>query len=641
MSGKQADAATLAELEAAKQQLQKEEQAVIELRAERERLSAAVAAANAGSTEREQQQTAALAAAGAEAKEAQEKLATALAQKQELETALEATRSGAQAAEAASAASAPALPTVEPTQPLPEAPPQPEAALSAEREQEIRNECEAKFKEDKLRIREEFESRLKAKLQSVVEDFEAKQAAKIKEVEDQHKEKEVQGSESVSKALEDQKQQLLKKFQDKWAFERAEFDRSQQQQRDQFAEKLSAVEGQYREQIGALEKNVQDGSKTKADEVLHLQKCHALQTQELEAELQSVRTALAKRDAEAQNLQAERQDGITANAELEKSRVAMEELRKQMGQREKDAADQLREANERAQRATLLQRENEELRKEAAEDGQKYHRVMQGIVEAQEQRVRLETLLEQERQAHRDAVESKGEELQAEFDSQMADLRSSTDKRARELELEKQKLEFEHGNFSKELDRVRGLLDAKTKELRDKTKEFAEGMVGSSSIELANKVGGPAGPSSVGVGMSSVVDHQHHHLGQSPSHLIGGTSAAASASATNIQHTLEVDHLRKKLGEQTKRIEVLVCEKSALNLEIQNMSRRLDLESLGVEFREFAPRKVHHGIIVFDEYCQKGLLYLQKTPNVRVGLFGYLIIALALNVFMCARFLLG
>ena len=65
------------------------------------------------------------------------------------------------------------------------------------------------------------------------------------------------------------------------------------------------------------------------------------------------------------------------------------------------------------------------------------------------------------------------------------------------------------------------------------------------------------------------------------------------------------------------------------------------MESLGAEFREFAPRKVHHGIIAFDEYCQKGLVFLQKTPNVRVGMFTYLLVALLLNLFMCARFLLG
>merc|ERR1711963_391528 len=108
-----------------------------------------------------------------------------------------------------------------------------------------------------------------------------------------------------------------------------------------------------------------------------------------------------------------------------------------------------------------------------------------------------------------------------------------------------------------------------------------------------------------------------------------------------VAHSLEVDHLRKKLADQTKRIEVLVCEKSALNLEMQNMTRRLDIEAfMGSEFREFAPRKVHGWVIHFDEYCQQGLMYIQKTPNIRVGIFAYLIVAFVLNLYMCCRFLL-
>ena len=108
-----------------------------------------------------------------------------------------------------------------------------------------------------------------------------------------------------------------------------------------------------------------------------------------------------------------------------------------------------------------------------------------------------------------------------------------------------------------------------------------------------------------------------------------------------VAHTLEIDHLRKKLAEQSKRIEVLVCEKSSLSLEMQNSRSSRSIESImGTEFREFAPRKVHRFIIQFDEKCQQVLLTLQKTPNARVLLFGYVCVALFLNMYMAARFLL-
>ena len=77
---------------------------------------------------------------------------------------------------------------------------------------------------------------------------------------------------------------------------------------------------------------------------------------------------------------------------------------------------------------------------------------------------------------------------------------------------------------------------------------------------------------------------------------------------SGIAQSLEVDHLRKKLAEQSKRIEVLVCEKSSLTLEMQNGRQKNSIESImGSEFREFAPRKVHRFIIQFDEKCQQAL----------------------------------
>ncbi len=255
-----------------------------------------------------------------------------------------------------------------------------------------------------------------------------------------------------------------------------------------------------------------------------------------------------------------------------------------------------------------LTRENEELRKEAEEEGQKYHRLMQGIVEAQEQRVRLETLLEQEKSKHREAVETSNDHLQQEFDAQMKQLKDTHQQKHRDLELQKQKLEYESANYQKEIERQQQVIDAKSKEIRMKDKELAQNAASGSVIK-------------------PLVDPTASTTGN-------------KQNSPTIQHALEIDHLRKKLADQTKRIEVLVCEKSALNLEIQNMSRRIDLESLGAEFREFAPRKVHAGIIKFDELCQQGLVYIQKTPNVRVCIFAYLLVALVLNVLMCGRFLL-
>lgn len=88
-----------------------------------------------------------------------------------------------------------------------------------------------------------------------------------------------------------------------------------------------------------------------------------------------------------------------------------------------DYSQQIREAQEKASRVSLLQRENEDLKKEAAEETAKYHRLMQGIVQEQEQRVRLETTLEQERARHRHELEGRGDEMQDEFDKQVEELK--------------------------------------------------------------------------------------------------------------------------------------------------------------------------------------------------------------------------
>eukprot|EP00392_Amoebophrya_sp_AT5.2_P001126 g1128.t1 len=351
-----------------------------------------------------------------------------------------------------------------------------------------------------------------------------------------------------------------------------------------------------------------------------------LQTREMEEESLQLKNELRKRDTELETSKKQQQESAAVREDYSKMETATENLRKSMKEKEKEFQEQLREANEKALKSSMLMRENEELRKEAQDDSAKYHRLMQGIVEAQEQRVRLETALEQERLKHREVVESKTEELQAEFDGQVAAMKDRHDAQKRGLELEKQKLEFETNHLQKELERQQAVIDAKSKEIRIKDKELAESLASSGGGMKKGGLG-PLGSSSGSAGSSTSAGGP-------------GISVLGSAQAGSVQQTLEIDHLRKKLADHTKRIEVLVCEKSALNLEIQNMSRRIDLESLGAEFREFAPRKVHAGIIKFDELCQQGLVYIQKTPNVRVCIFAYLMLALLLNLFMCARFLL-
>ena len=62
--------------------------------------------------------------------------------------------------------------------------------------------------------------------------------------------------------------------------------------------------------------------------------------------------------------------------------------------------------------------------------------------------------------------------------------------------------------------------------------------------------------------------------------------------------------------------------------------------SLQARFAEFAPHKVHRIVLEFDLLCRKGLVLLARTPNLRLGLFAYLAVVLALNLYMVSHLLL-
>lgn len=145
--------------------------------------------------------------------------------------------------------------------------------------------------------------------------------------------------------------------------------------------------------------------------------------------------------------------------------------------------------------------------------------------------------------------------------------------------------------------------------------------------------------------------------------LNASTSSLSQPSFSQSESShFENDHLRKKLADQAQKLEVLTCEKSALTMELQTVSRRLDVEIIGgspseefdsftlpsgyhhvgaAEFREFAPRKVPPGVIKLDKLCQRGVLTLQKMPNMRISLAAYIGAMLLLNLFWFGRILMG
>lgn len=298
--------------------------------------------------------------------------------------------------------------------------------------------------------------------------------------------------------------------------------------------------------------------------------------------------------------------------ETERWKNEADKFRKQVRDLESKIGNAERSASEGDSRVQMIMRENEDLKREAKEETQKYHKLMQGIVQEQEQRLKLEAQLDEAKNTHRGEIQTREDEMQESFETEVRELKNRGMMKEKELELKLQTLEFESSNYRQEVARIQSLLNEKSKKCTELQQKLSTSLLHSASS------------SSIGA----------HLNDNNPLSKIDNPN-------NNLQHAMELEHLRKKISDQAKRIEVLICEKSALSLEIENGTRKLDLEALGAQFQEFAPHKVHRWILQFDTYCQDALLYIQQRPNWRVITAGYLIFAFFLDIILISRIAVG